>query len=240
MLECERGILASSRWVLGCSHGICDEVRTRADPAKVLYWPHRVEAAQFLAAAARKTVPADLRDIPRPVIGYYGTLTDSNDWETLAYCATRRPQYSFVLVGRKEIAVTGTEHLSNVHFLGVRPYREIGDYGAAFDVAVMFWVRRDWIKNCSPLKLKEYLALGKPVVSTRIEEVEREFGDIVFTAETPEQFLRALDRAVREDLSDRIRRGVEKVRGDSWDEIRPLFAGLFEAEGGGARTEGRR
>jgi glycosyltransferase involved in cell wall biosynthesis len=171
-------------------------------------------------------VPQDLREIPRPIIGYYGTLTDSNDWKTIDYCAARRPQYSFVLIGKKEITSTGMEELPNVHFLGPRPYQQIGDYGAAFDVAFMFWIRRDWIKNCSPLKLKEYLALGKPVVSTRIEEVEREYSDIVYSAETPEEFLSALDAAVTEDNSERIQKGRDKVRGDSWDNIRPLFANL--------------
>lgn len=226
MHDCEQRILSAARMVLCCSRGIYNDVRTRTDSDKVLYWPHQVDAGRFLAAAERKTVPDDLQAIPRPIIGYYGTLTDSNDWETLTYCAKKRPQYSFVFIGRKEIADTGIEGLPNVHFPGPRPYEQIGDYGAAFDVAFMFWIRRDWIKNCSPLKLKEYLALGKPVVSTRIEEVELEYSDIVYSADSPEAFLAALDAACEGDNSDRIEKGRNKVCNDSWDNIRPLFDGL--------------
>jgi glycosyltransferase involved in cell wall biosynthesis len=166
-----------------------------------------------------------LRAISYPRIGYYGSLSDSNDWGLIKHCAEKRPEYQFVFIGRKEIVDAGVEHLPNVYFLGKKPFEIIQNYGAGFDVAIMFWIRRDWIKHCSPLKLKEYLSLGVPVVSTLIEEVEKDYPDIVYSSETPEAFLTALDSAVKQDNSERIRKGLERVSQDTWNDIIPIIEG---------------
>lgn len=190
----------------------------------LFYFPHRVDFQKFYSAN-RQNLPSDLAAIPSPRIGYYGTLSDSNDWEMIRHCATQRPNWHFVFIGRKEIADAGVEHLPNVHFLGKKPFEEIQNYGAGFDVAIMFWIRRPWIQHCSPLKLKEYLSLGIPVVSTRIEEVEKDYDRIVYSAETPEEFLTALDGAVTHDQSERVRLGLERVSGDTWADIVPIIEG---------------
>ena len=115
-----------------------------------------------------------------------------------------------------------------MYFLGKKSYQEIQKYGAHFDVAIMFWIRRDWIKHCSPLKLKEYLSLGKPVVSTLIEEVKDEFSDIVYIASDENEFLACLDNALEKSDENRIRveRGIEMVKHDTWNS----FVNLVEAE----------
>lgn len=213
--------------ILCCSTPIFREIRARASqPSKVVLFPHQVDFARFTAARERATLPSDLRSIPRPIVGYYGTLTDSNDWATIRFVAERRPQYHFVFVGKKEIRRTGVENFPNVHFLGFRPFDSIPDYGAAFDVAIMFWVRREWIQHCSPLKLKEYLALGRPVVSTFIEDVAETFGDLVSLCHTPEEFLHALDAQISTPNLDAIQNGIARVQGDSWRRVLPYFEEL--------------
>jgi len=224
----EDWLLTHCRRVICSSRPIYEDVRGRTRPDIVIHFPHQVDFARFAAARERGTAPADIASIPRPRIGYYGTLTDSNDWDLMGAVVRARPNYHFVFIGRKEIESTGLESLPNVHFLGFRPYETIPDYGAAFDVAVMFWVRRDWIRHCSPLKLKEYLALGKPVVSTYIEDVAWQFGQIVSLAHTAEEFLAALDRGVLAPDLEKIQRGIEAVRDDSWNRIVPLFLDLID------------
>lgn len=196
----------------------------RVPKERLFYFPHRVDFKKF-NGANRSSLPADLKNIPSPRIGYYGSLSDSNDWEVIRYCAEQRPEYQFVFIGRKEISDAGVEHLPNIHFLGKKSFETIQDYGVGFDVAIMFWIRRDWIKHCSPLKLKEYLSLGVPVVSTLIEEVEKDYADIVYSAETPEEFLAALDAAVKQDNTERIRKGFERVSKDTWNDIIPIIEG---------------
>jgi hypothetical protein len=127
-----------------------------------------------------------------------------------------RPSYQFVFIGRKDIRDTGIEQMENVHFLGKKPFSEIPAYGSSFDVGIMFWIRREWIINASPLKLKEYLSLGLPVVSTLIEEVAHNYPDVVYSARSKEEFLEFLDEAVLRRDGERIRRGTDAVRNDSW------------------------
>ncbi len=200
--------------ILCASQKIFDNVSKKTDK-KVIYFPHQVDF-QFFYKTAETEKPSELKNISSPVIGYYGTLTDSNDWELIKYCSEKRPGYNFVFIGRKDIAETGLENSANVFFLGKKPFAEIPSYGHAFDVGIMFWIVREWIMNCSPLKLKEYLSLGIPVVSTYIEEVERHYKDIVYITKTKEDFLNFIDKALTENNSERIQKGINKVRNDSW------------------------
>ena len=86
--------------------------------------------------------------------------------------------------------------LPNVHWLGFRPYEEIPSYGAAFDVALMPWLRNDWIEQCNPIKMKEYLAIGLPVVSTDFPEVHF-YSDTIAIAGDADHFVRARPRGPR-------------------------------------------
>jgi glycosyltransferase involved in cell wall biosynthesis len=225
MEEMDRRLQVAADTVICCSRKIYENVAKQVPAEKLFYFQHRVDFGKF-NKARRDADPLDLREIPRPRIGYYGTLSDSNDWKIIQYCAEKRPDYQFVFIGRKDIAVAGVEHLPNIHFLGKKPFEKIQNYGAGFDVAIMFWVRREWIKHCSPLKLKEYLSLGVPVVSTPIEEVERDYADIVHSAETPEEFLSALDTALTQDNSERVQKGLSRVSGDTWSDIIPIIEGV--------------
>ncbi len=200
--------------VICASQKIFDNVSKKTDK-KVIYFPHQVDFSFFNKTNDMKK-PVDLKSISEPIIGYYGTLTDSNDWELIRYCAEKRPKYNFVFIGRKDITNTGLENSGNVFFLGKKPFPEISSYGHFFNVGIMFWIVREWIMNCSPLKLKEYLSMGIPVVSTYIEEVEQHYKDIVYIAKTKEEFLNFMDKALTENNHERIQKGIDKVKNDSW------------------------
>ena len=193
---------------------ICDYMKTKTD-IPVSYLPHGVDVDFFLSAKKEEKIMPEIRNINKPIIGYYGTLTVHSDWKLIEYCIKQRPKYNFVFIGRKEADLTEIEKLPNVFFLGKKPYSEIPYFGKEFDVCLSFWVRSEWIKNSSPLKLKEYMALGKPIVSTVIEEI-MQYADIIYISENKFEFLENIDKAVSNGNDDRTQRGLELVKNESW------------------------
>lgn len=195
----------------------------------VHYLPHAVDFVHFNGALARDLPePADLAAVPRPRIGYFGSLTDSNDLELIRHAATADPSLQFVLIGRVFGDYSAIETLPNVHLLGFKPYAELPLYGRRFDVAFMSWKLTDWIRHSNPLKTKEYLSLGLPVVSVPIDEVIREYGDLVRIAGTGAEFLAAIRAALADDSPELRRRRVERVRGESWDARTEQMLHLYE------------
>ena len=167
--------------------------------------------------------PDDLRDIPRPRIGYVGTIKRMVDWELLLELSAARPEWSFVFIGPKaphpeidELLRRLAEH-SNVHFLGAKPTDSLGGYPQHFDACIMPYRVDDYTRYIYPLKMHEYLASGQPVVSAPICSVE-EFSDVVALARTREEWLKALDHAVRNALNEREQR-QEVAREHDWEVI---------------------
>lgn len=186
---------------------------------EVIYIPHAVNFDFFNGAIRDSYIPNDILSIPKPIIGYYGTLTKSTDWEIIEYCAKERSNYNFVLIGRDEVNYEGLKNLSNVYFLGKKPFKEIPHYGKVFDVCISPFIREEWIKNSSPLKIKEYLSLEKPVVSTYIEEVEKLYSQIVYIAKNKYKFLEFIDKNILNIDYVRIEEGKNLVKSESWDSV---------------------
>ncbi len=198
--------------------------------AGVHYLPHAVDFDHFQRAVEHPgPVPPDLATIPHPRVGYFGSLTDSNDQELIRYAAQEDPGLQFVLIGRVLADYAALARLPNVHLLGYKPYAQIPAYGRHFDVAFMGWKMTDWIRHSSPVKTKEYLSLGLPVVANPIEELQVEFSDLVYFASTPAEFLAAIRCALAEDSAGLRRRRIERVRGESWDaRVDEMLARLAE------------
>jgi glycosyltransferase involved in cell wall biosynthesis len=136
--------------------------------------------------------PSDVRRIPGPRIGFFGALDDFVvDFDLLEHVATEMPDASLVLIGDGDGPVERLRRYPNVHLLGRRPYQEIPAYGSAFDVAIMPWVDAPWIHRANPIKLKEYLSLGLPVVTTGFGELDG-YLDRVRAAEDPAGFVAAI------------------------------------------------
>jgi len=180
--------------------------------------PHAVDFQHFNSAlTADDPEPGDLQEIPHPRIGYFGSITNSNDQNMIYHAAVNAPDLHFVMIGRVLGDYSRLEQLENVHFLGFKNYELLPTYGKHFDVAFMSWIMTDWIRHSNPLKTKEYFSLGLPVVSVRIEQLEKDFPGLVLFADTGEEFLTQIRAGL--DLnhqSDRERR-IEAVRGESWD-----------------------
>ncbi len=117
------------------------------------------------------------------------------DFDLLERIAVERPQYTLVLIGDATLPMERLTRHPNVQHLGFRPYAEIPELGADFDVSIMPWLDNDWIRCCNPIKLKEYLALGQEVVTTYFPEVEH-YRDFVHVSNDGDGFLRAIDEVV--------------------------------------------
>jgi GT2 family glycosyltransferase/glycosyltransferase involved in cell wall biosynthesis len=210
----EGELLRHSDSVLYVSRALmADEAELTGDRA--VFLDHGVDFAHFAPRPAGEQ-PADLHAVPAPRIGFFGALDDFVvDFDLLEHVAAEMPDASLVLIGDATHPMERFERYPNVHWLGRRPYEAIPAYGSGFDVAIMPWVDTDWIHRCNPIKLKEYLALGLPVVSTDFAELD-DYRDRVRVATTPESFV----RAIRDSLEfgpllapEKLR---ESVRAYSW------------------------
>ncbi len=156
-------------------------------------------------------IPAELEDLPRPLIGFHGLLADWVDYELIKKVAERFSNGSVVLVGKiavdAEQKVKILDDVKNVHFLGRKPYAELPAYCKAFDVALNPFEINELTLAANPLKVREYLAAGLPVVSTDIPEVHvladcfvgTDHADFIAKIETA-----LADPKPREDVSDAI------------------------------------
>jgi glycosyltransferase involved in cell wall biosynthesis len=179
--------------------------------------PHGVDLALFARAADPDTpVPAAARDLPGPVVGYIGSLHEWIDIPMLAWLAAQRPHWSFLLVGQVHTDVSALRALHNVHFAGAQPYASLPGWARAFDAAVIPYRLNRQVAHANPLKLREYLATGKPVVSVRNPEIEK-FARWVRLADGREQFLAQLDAALAEDDPQAARERMAAVAGQDWD-----------------------
>jgi glycosyltransferase involved in cell wall biosynthesis len=190
--------------------------------------PNGVDYELYATAAPE---PDDLRDIPRPRIGYIGTIKRMVDWELLLELSAARPQWSFVFMGPKaphpeidDLLRKMAERL-NVHFLDAKPTESLGGYPQHFDVCTMPYRVDDYTKYIYPLKMHEYLASGRPVVSAPIDSVE-EFSSVIALARTPEDWLRAFDHALgsEENTADRRAQRQAVAREHDWKVISDRIA----------------
>lgn len=193
--ELERDLLAHADVALYASRALLE--RERHLTANPVFLDHGVDLDRFDPAAVLDE-PARLRAIPHPRLGFFGALDDYTvDLDLLARLADELPDAHVVLVGPSNCDIDDLTARPNVHWLGACEPAEVPAYGLGFDVALMPWLDNDWIAHCNPIKLKEYLALGLPVVSTPFPEIEH-YADVVRIARTADDVV----ALVRQTLAD--------------------------------------
>ena len=178
---------------------------------------HGVDFDFFVESTESEETPDDIAGIPRPIIGFFGDISDkTSDFALIEFAARQLPHMSFVLVGDVSADVSKLKDLPNVYFLGKKLYEQIPFYGKEFDVAMMPWNQNRWIEFCCPVKTKEYLALGKPIVTMYYPEIEP-YSDLVYVARDYDGFVSSLREAVEEDDPSKVRARRERVRDETWD-----------------------
>ena len=171
----------------------------------------------FSPDARSGSIPTELAGLPRPILGYYGAL-HKIDPELVSQIAAARPDWSIVLIGPTDgpqgANMEWTRSHKNIYLLGSKPQRTIPAYVRAFSAALFPFTVDELTWAMCPIKAYECLAMGVPVVSTRIPEMER-FGELVYTARSEAEFLAGVERALQENADVKARR-MNAVRDCTW------------------------
>jgi glycosyltransferase involved in cell wall biosynthesis len=177
-----------------------------------------VDYDHFASATSQEwTQPEDIASVPHPRLGYFGAIEPwLIDQELIRYVSSKRPEWSWIFVGLRASPLD-IESLANVHYLGSKPYSSMPQFAAAFDVCVLPWVTdNEFVNYGSPIKVREYLATGKPVVITPIYEYERLDG-ILRVFRGYDDFIAKVEDALKNDSADKRAARQQAVKKSTWD-----------------------
>ena len=177
-----------------------------------------VEYTHFGQAQAEGPIPDDLAAIAHPRVGWFGVVDERVDYDLLREAAARRPDLQFVVVGPPvKVDPKDFPQAPNLHWLGGRDYKDLPAYCRGFDVCMMCFALNEATEFINPTKALEYLATGRPVVSTAVRDVVRQYEDTVAIAGSTEEFLATIDGALAGRQAEMVEKGIEKARGASWE-----------------------
>jgi glycosyltransferase involved in cell wall biosynthesis len=194
----EKEVLAKADLVIVTAQGLLDSKRAWAKQTELV--PNGVDVEHLAKASQPETVVAEaVAALPKPVIGYLGAIQYWIDFDLIAHAAQTHPEWSFAMVGNIEplARVDKVRGLPNVHFLGRQPYADLPQFVAGFDVCINPYVLDGVAANVDPLKLYDYIASGKPVVSVDIPAAQR-FAGLIYLTKTAEGFTSAIAAALKD------------------------------------------
>jgi glycosyltransferase involved in cell wall biosynthesis len=212
----ERTLMRKSDVIIACSEPL--QETKRKSGVRTCLVTHGVEVDHFRQACDPHTnVPADIASIPHPIVGFFGLIESWVDLRLIAFLARAKPAWSFVLIGRMAADDAPVRGIPNIHVLGRREYAQLPGYCKAFDVALLPFTINELTLASNPLKLREYLAAGLPVVASAIPEAERLRG-LLKIAKTDGEFLWQLEDLLATPLTEGRRMKIsETMSGESWD-----------------------
>ncbi len=195
LIDQETHLLQRADVVFTGGRSLYEAKQSRND--RVYCFPSSVDQDHFARALDGLPVPGDLSSIPSPIVGYFGVIDERIDLELLAGTAARLPTVQFVMIGPlAKIHPDDLPRRDNLHYLGMKDYAELPNYLQQFDVAMMPFALNDATKFISPTKTLEYMAAGRPIISTAIRDVVREYADTVAIVDSPETFQQAIQAAL--------------------------------------------
>jgi glycosyltransferase involved in cell wall biosynthesis len=179
--------------------------------------PHGVDHAKFATAVTGNLdVPDDLAKLPGKKIGFFGTLRDFLDYELMAHVAKARPDWTLALIGQDLCEGSKlVKGLPNVHLLGQKKHDELPAYCKGFDVGLIPYRIDDDVKFINPLKLREYLSAGLPVVSTDMPEV-KPYAHLCHIARTGDEMVAAVEKALAEGSPEQRAARCESMKTETW------------------------
>ncbi len=184
---------------------------------KAIYLDHGVDFDFFANAENSKFIPTDMKNYSRPVVGYFGAI-DSHTFDSDFVCelADLLPEMTFILIGKSSLNSLKFNLKPNIRMLGQKAYEQIPYYGKCFDVAIMPWMKNRWIEACNPIKLKEYLALGKPIVSRTFPELQK-YNDVIFQTDNVRDFAKLIVEAMKHNNIGEVEARRNKVQQSTWE-----------------------
>jgi glycosyltransferase involved in cell wall biosynthesis len=176
------------------------------------------------------TVPPDIDFMPRPILGFFGVVDERVDYGMLGEVARLRPDWSIAMVGPVvKVDPNLLPHSPNLFWLGGRDYQVLPNYVKAFDVCMMPFALNAATEFINPTKGLEYMATGKPIISTHVKDVVKQWSDIVYlTKNEPGEFVKAVDEILTNLDGARVERGVELAKKNSWENTVKTMQGLIK------------
>lgn len=184
-------------------------------------FPSSIDKMHFGAGRTLQDDPEDQRHIAHPRLGFFGVVDERFDIDLLRKVSEERPQWQFVIIGPVvKISEEDLPRAENIHYLGPKQYTELPAYISQWDIALIMFALNESTKFISPTKTPEYLAAGKPVISTPITDVVEPYGNagLVHIVEDCTQFVLAAEKILNEKNNGLWLRKVDDfLKDDSWD-----------------------
>jgi len=207
------------------------EAKRHAHP-HVYAFPSSVDAKHFARARQIQSDPPDQAPLASPRLGFFGVVDERFDVDLLGGIAAAKPAWQFVILGPiVKIDPASLPAAPNIHYLGAKSYDDLPRYISGWDVALLLFARNEATRYISPTKTPEYMAAGKPVVSTSIRDVVVPYGQrgLVRIADQVPEFIAACEAALVEDPVERTRQADAFLRQTSWDGTWAQMRGLSTA-----------
>jgi glycosyltransferase involved in cell wall biosynthesis len=218
--EREKLLLEEADVVFTGGHSLYEHKRSHSQHRNIHPFPSSVDVPHFARAREELLEPPDQAGIPTPRVGFFGVIDERMDIELVGELAEMRPDLQLVMIGPVvKIDPADLPHKPNIHYLGGKSYNELPAYLAGWDVAILPFARNDSTRFISPTKTPEYLAAGKPVVSTSIRDVVQPYGrdGLAWIADTAGEFSAAIDEALASDRLARVAHADAFLSSLSWD-----------------------
>lgn len=203
----------------------------RTQHGNVHCFPSSVDSVHFGQVATCED-HEDQAQIAHPRLGYYGVIDERLDLDLIAAVADAHPEWQVVMVGPVvKIDPATLPVRPNIHWMGQRPYAELPRFLAGWDVCMMPFALNEATRFISPTKTLEYLAAGRPAVSTPIKDVAQWYADVVSIAATPEDFVKCCERILARDEAEQRafeKAAVRTIAATSWDLTVSTMAGLLQ------------
>jgi UDP-galactopyranose mutase len=184
-------------------------------------FPSSIDKKHFAKARAYNQQPADQENIPHPRLGFFGVLDERFDIELIREAAVKKPDWNFIFLGPVvKIDANDLPHNNNIHYPGSKTYNELPAYISGWDIALIPFVINESTRYISPTKTPEYLAAGKPVISTAIKDVVNPYGEhnLVSIIHSTEEFIDAGEELLKQtNRSNWLKQTDKFLSENSWD-----------------------
>jgi len=219
IVETEQNLIRKSALVIVTSTRLLQKVRKIN--RNCLYVPNAADFQHFHSATKIMNEPREIEDLKKPVIGFIGAIYDWIDTELICELAKIHPDFSVLLVGPVNFDKNRLEKYSNITMVGTREYGILPQYLSSMDVCLIPFKINKLTLASNPIKLYEYLAAGKPIVSTDLPEVAKNASDVILIGKNHRDFIQKVEAALNttseEEEAARLRR-IEFAKANSWNE----------------------
>lgn len=226
----ERCLAARADLIIATADAIRDDMGEYSDKCHVV--SHGVAFEHFNRAVAALETPHDLAGVRRPIIGFFGLISDWVNLGLIRKVAEKYPEATVLLIGRATRDLSVVTAAKNVTVLGFRAFDDLPAYLRALDVCLIPFHLSELVDGVDPIKLREYLCAGKPVVATNFREA-RKFGDLIYVGRDEAEFVAHVGQALAESSERLADRRIEAARSDDWPRkvqvIEEIVASAIEA-----------